>query len=216
MRVSEITRPCRSSISQSSLALLTSTNPDPSVLNFRLSTLDVVPPFQTRHHVKRNIMFALPFLVLSTLLYTASPKSYDAVCDGFYGRPSFRSCNSLLLEPRERRDRFMGVPLVIDKPRPAGVSRAAWELRFTLPWVRGRADCNIALLSVFKPDDGSFTWRVDNLQSIARTETSTSGIAGLGGILHRCITLKGMGGFRQVSAFDPVSTSDLFNGLCQD
>lgn len=142
-------------------------------------------------------MFTFALVVLSALLCNASSSSYDVVCDDFYGRPSFRSCNSLLLEPRERRNRFMGVPLIIDKPRPASVSPAAWVYRITLPWVRDWADCNIALLSVSKPD-GSFTSTVDNLHSICRTETMFSSDAGLSSIFHKCVTLHGVGGYRQV------------------
>ncbi|KAI4116568.1 MAG: hypothetical protein LQ338_007688 [Usnochroma carphineum] len=91
----------------------------------------------------------------------------------------------------------MGVPPIVEQPKPMDVTAAAWALRVTLPRVEYGGNCNIALLPVLRLD-GTYTSVVDSYLRIAQTELSPPGVLDLDALVRRCSLIRGIGGFRQV------------------
>ncbi|KAL8923119.1 MAG: hypothetical protein Q9208_004803 [Pyrenodesmia sp. 3 TL-2023] len=93
----------------------------------------------------------------------------------------------------------MGVPPLVDGPKPGIVGDAAWASRMMLPWVRSERECNVALLPVLKHRQGVwYTWTIDNLERIAQAEAHIAAGDGRDGVFRNCV-IKGIGGFRQVA-----------------
>ncbi|KAL8923273.1 MAG: hypothetical protein Q9208_004673 [Pyrenodesmia sp. 3 TL-2023] len=135
-------------------------------------------------------MLPLSLLLLFALLCNASATAYDATCDDIYGRPSTLACIRILTTfQRSKRDKFFGVYPACQGPKPWSVSDAAWAARNSLPWVHSDAGCNMALLSVYKPD-GRYTAAVASPFDIVSLE-------GPKGVLGDCVIVRGLGGFRQ-------------------
>lgn len=134
-----------------------------------------------------TIGFSLPF----SLAIMTKP-----VCDQFFGRPNRGDCTHLLLPYRnDAQQHFMSIPPVSVKPQ--GVSLIAWVLRKTLPWVRDRASCNVALLSILRIN-GRYTWAEASYAEITRDEFTGRRAAMPGGIIRDCIGLFGVGGWRRI------------------
>lgn len=138
--------------------------------------------------------------ILSILTFSCAvvASHHYAICNPIYGSPSLLSCSRLLMSLKDSEDRFMGVPPVVEGPKPNAVSEAAWASRMTLPWVKSEGECNIALLSVLEYGSGGwYTSTIDNLERIAQTESPHTRGVGSDGIFKNCLS-KGVGGFRQV------------------
>ncbi len=137
-------------------------------------------------------------LIILTFNYAVVASDHHPICNPIYGSPSLLSCSRLLMSLKDSENRFMGVPPVVEGPKPAVVSQAAWASRMSLPWVRSEGECNIALLSVLENRSGAwYSWVIDNLERIAQTESPLTLGVGTDGIFYRCLS-KGVGGFRQV------------------
>lgn len=139
----------------------------------------------------------LALTLLFALLCVVSASRSDAVCSNFYGRPPLFACVELFLGLQDRQHRFMGVPPIVEQPKPMDVTAAAWALRVTLPRVEYGGNCNIALLPVLRLD-GTYTSVVDSYLRIAQTELSPPGVLDLDALVRRCSLIRGIGGFRQV------------------
>ena len=120
----------------------------------------------------------------------------EPVCDISYGKPIRTQCIRLLLEQaNDPYFRFLGVPSVSVKP--TGITDSAWMNRKTLPWMRGIVHCNIALLSILKPD-GKYTWAQARFSEILHQEILSKRFTLPGGVLNDCVVEGRVGGWRRV------------------
>lgn len=136
-------------------------------------------------------MLPLSLLVISAFLSIVfAAAAHDAVCDEFYGRPSFSACSALIQRFRDNtREHFFGILPTVQGPKPPDVSAAAWATRHSLPWVRSVANCNLGLLSVYKVDG---IWPIT-----VATGSDLVSLEGPRGIIGDCVYGRGVGGFRQ-------------------
>lgn len=135
-------------------------------------------------------MLPLSLLVTSVLLSIVFAAAHDAVCDEFYGRPSFSACFALIEKFKDNnREHFFGILPMVQGPRPPDVSVEAWATRHSLPWVRSVANCNLALLSVYKVNG---IW-----PSTVATGYDLVSLEGPRGIIGDCVYGRRVGGFRQ-------------------